>query len=75
MHHSTNPIPKEIKKNKSNASNDKSQDENIDKDKLIEDIHNITSGKIDNYIEVIKTDYEKEINELYKVNSIFLYTQ
>lgn len=58
-------VYKELKSRKpvSNNFNDYSQD----KDKLIEDIHNLTSAKIDNYIEAVKNNYEKEVNELYKV--------
>lgn len=59
-------IYKELKNRKANANN--LNDYSQDKDKLIEDIHNLTSAKIDNYIEGVKNNYEKEVNELYKVN-------
>jgi len=59
-------VYKELKNRKGGFENDKSLN-SLDKDKLIEDIHNITSAKIDGYIESIKSGYEKDINELYKV--------
>ena len=54
-------------KSKKGVTDDKSNTL-VDKDKLIEDIHNITSAKIDGYIESIKSGYEKDINELYTVH-------
>lgn len=61
-------VYKEVKSGKGDLRKEKG----IDKDKLIEDIHNITSARIDAYIEKMKIGYEKDISELHKVNVYIL---